>query len=88
MLLTLGNSGRLKGGHLFRVSCGLAENEGLIAEEQGGFHKQRGYRDQVLGANCDGKVVRGMLMAFTDFVKAYDKVDRGKLCMGVIGIVG
>ena len=26
----------------------VAEEEGLIAEEQGGFHKQRGCRDQVL----------------------------------------
>ena len=25
-----------------------AEEEGLIAEEQGGFRKRRGYRDQVL----------------------------------------
>ena len=27
---------------------GVAEEEGLIAEEQGGFRKQRGCRDQVL----------------------------------------
>ena len=70
-----------------------AESKGLIAEEQSGFRKQRGCRDQVstlvlLGQTEMAKATRGMLVAFIDFAKAYDKLDRGKLHVGVIGNVG
>ena len=62
-----------------RLSC-IAEEKGLIAEEQGGFRKGRGCRDQLLSLVLLGQmeVVRkpdGMLVAFIDFAKAYDKVN-------------
>ncbi len=46
----------------------VAEEEGLIAEEQDGFHKQRGCRDQVLtlvllGQSEMAKAANGMLVA-------------------------
>ena len=59
--------------------------EGLIAEEQGGFcSKQRGCRDQVLtlvplGQTEIAKAAKGMLVAFIDFTKANDTVDQKKL---------
>ena len=58
----------------------VAEGEGLIAEEQGGFRKQRGCRDQVLtlvlmGQSEIAKAAKGMLVAFIDFTKANDTVD-------------
>ena len=45
----------------------VAEGEGLIAEEQGGFRKQRGCRDQVLSLVLLGqteivKAAKGMLI--------------------------
>ena len=60
----------------------VAKN-GLIAEEQVGFHKQRECRDQVLtlvllGQTEMAKAAKGMLVAFIDCTKAYDKVDRGE----------
>ena len=63
---------------------GVAEEEGLIAEEQGGFWKQRECRDQVLSLVLLGqmemlKKLNGMMVVFIDFSKAYDKVDRDKL---------
>ena len=74
---------------------GVAEEEGLIAEEQGGFRKQRGCRDQVLSLVLLGqmemlKKLNGMMVAFTDFSKAYDKVDRNKLwgCLEQLGVNG
>ena len=62
----------------------VTEREGLIAEEQGGFRKQRGCRDQVLtlvllGQTEIAKAAKGMLVAFIDFIKAFDTVDRGKM---------
>ena len=62
----------------------VAEEKGLIADEQGGFRKQRGCRDQVLKVVLLGqmemvKKANGMLVAFIDFSKAYAEVDRGKL---------
>ena len=73
----------------------VAEREGLITEEQGGFRKQRGCRDQVLALVLLGQTEmvradRGMLVAFIDFAKAYDKVDRGKLwrCLEQLGVNG
>ena len=58
--------------------------EGLIAEEQGGFRKMRGCRDQVLSLVLLGqmemlKKSSGLMVAFIDFSKAYDRIDRGKL---------
>ena len=70
----------------------MAEEEGLIAEEQGGFRKQRVCRDQVLtvvlwGQTEMAKTAKGMLVAFTDFTKAYDTVDQGKMwwCLEQLG---
>ena len=59
----------------------VAEEEGLIADEQGGFRKRRGCRDQVLTL---------VLLRQIDFSKAYDKVDRRKLwsCLEGLGING
>ena len=58
----------------------MAEEKGLIEEEQGGFRKKRGCRDQLLSLVLLGQteMVRkpaGMLVAFIDFAKAYDKVN-------------
>ena len=58
----------------------VAEENGLIAEEQGGFSKQRGCRDQVLtvvllGQTEMAKAAKGMMVAFTDFTKAYNKIN-------------
>ena len=62
-----------------RLSC-MAEEKGLIAEEQGGFHKGRKCRDQLLSLVLLGQTELarkpdGMLVAFIDFTKAYDKVN-------------
>ena len=62
----------------------VAENEGLIAEEQGGFRKMRGCRDQVLSLVLLGQMEMltkssGMMVAFIDFSKAYDRIDGGRL---------
>ena len=55
----------------------------LVAEEQGGFRKGRGCRDQLLTLVLLGQVravaKRGMMAGFIDFKKAYDRVSRGKL---------
>ena len=74
---------------------GVAEEEGLIAEEQGGFRKQRECRDQVLSLVLLGqmemlKKVNGMMVVFIDFSKVYDKVDRDKLwrCLEQLGVNG
>ena len=50
------------------------EEEGLIAEEQGRFRKQRGCREQVLTLVLlehteMAKAAKGMLVAFIDFTK-------------------
>ena len=73
----------------------VAEEEGLIVEQQGGFRKQRRCRDQVLmlvllGQTEMAKAARGMLVAYIDFPKAYDKVDRGKMwrCLEQLGVNG
>ena len=62
----------------------LAEEEGLIADEQAGFRKHMGCRDQLLTLVLLGQLEiaknpEGMLVAFLDFSKAYDRVDRKKL---------
>ena len=77
------------------VVNGRRPGEGLIAGEQGGFRKMRGCRDQVLSLVLFGKIemlmkLSGLMAAFIDFFKVYDRIDRGKLlkcleCMGVNG---
>ena len=73
----------------------MAEERGLIAEEQGGFRKRRGCRDQLLSLVLlrQTEIVRkpvGMFVAFIDFVRAYDKVDREKMwsCLQSVGVNG
>ena len=77
--------------------AGVAEEEGLMAEKQEGFRKQRGCRDhdQVLSLVLLGqmemlKKVNGMMVAFIDFSKAHDMVDRGNLwgCLKQLGVNG
>ena len=55
----------------------------LVAEEQGGFRRGRGCRDQLLTLMLLGQIKvmskRGMFAAFINFKKAYDRVDREKL---------
>ena len=55
----------------------------LVAEEQEGFRKGRGCRDQlrtlVLLGQLKAVSVRGIFVSFIDCKKAYDRVDRGKL---------
>ena len=58
----------------------VAKEEGLVADEQGGFRKWRGCKDQVLTLVLLGqmemvKKANEMMVAFIDFSKAYDKVD-------------
>ena len=73
----------------------VAEEEGLIADEQRGYRKRGRCRDQVLTLVLLGqmemmKKANGMIVAFIDFSKAYDKVDRRKLwnCLKGLGING
>ena len=73
----------------------VAEEDGLIAEKQGGFRKQRGCRDQILSLILLGqmemaKTAKGMFVAFIDFTKAYDKADRVKMwgCLEQMGVSG
>ena len=64
----------------------------LVAEELGGFRKERGCRDQLLTLVLLGQVKavakRGMLAGFNDFKKAYNRVSRRKLwcCLEEMGI--
>ena len=51
----------------------VAEENWLIAEEQGGFREQRECRDQVLtlvllGQTELAKAAKGMMVAFIDFI--------------------
>ena len=71
------------------------EAKELLADEQGGFRRGRGCRDQILsllliGQSMVAKKSSGMVAAFIDFRKAYDRVDRMKLwdCLGQYGIGG
>ena len=73
----------------------VTEEKGLIAEEQGGSRKQKECREQVLSLVLLGKkeMVKkegGMLVAFIDFTKAFDKVDREKSwgCLEQLGVNG
>ena len=61
-----------------------AEEKGLMSEEQCGFRKGRGCRDQLLTLMLLGKMKmtakkRGMFGAFIDLKKAYDTIDQAKL---------
>ena len=52
----------------------VADEGGLIAEEQGGFHKRRGCREQLLSLLLLGQTEMvskpaGMLVAFIDFAR-------------------
>ena len=67
----------------------------ILADEQGGFRMGRGCRDQILslvliGQSMVDKKSSGMVAAFIDFRKVYDRVDRMKLwyCLGQYGIGG
>ena len=55
----------------------------LVAEEQEGFRKGRGCRDQLMTLVLLGQLKavsgKGMLVSFIDFKKAYDRVDQRKL---------
>ena len=67
-----------------RKTCLGSGRVKLVAEEQGGFRKGRGCRDQIMTLMLLGQTqmaVRkaGMMAAFIDLKKAYDTVDRGKL---------
>ena len=62
----------------------VVEEKQLLAEEQGGFRRGRGCRDQILSLSLLGQTMiakrrKGMLAAFIDFKKMYDRVDRSKL---------
>ena len=80
---------------VLNVRLSTVAEERLIAEEQGGFRKMRGCRDQVLSLVLLGqmemlKESRGLMAAFIDFSKAYDRIDRGKLwkCLDSMGVNG
>ena len=66
----------------------------LVAEEQGGFRRGRGCRDQLLTLMLLEQIKamskRGMFAGFIDFRKAYDRVDREKLwgCLERMGLGG
>ena len=86
----------------YKAMCSIAQNRlvhvfeerKLVAEEQGGFRKGRGCRDQLMTLVLLGQVKAvtktGMLASFIDFKKAYDRVDRGKLwrCLEGMGLGG
>ena len=90
------------GSVVYKVMCSIVqqrmtqmvEEKQLLAEEQGGFRKGRGCRDQVLTLTLLGQIKamskRGMFAAFIDFRKAYDRVDRAKLwqCLEGMGFSG
>ena len=86
----------------YKAMCSIAQNRlvhvveerKLVAEEQGGFRKGRGCRDQLMTLVLLGQVKAvtktGMFASFIDFKKAYDRVDRGKLwrCLEGMGLGG
>ena len=61
----------------------VVEEKRLVTEEQGGFRRGRGCRDQVITLMLLGQMKarfrKGMFATFIDFRKAYDRVDRKKL---------
>ena len=75
--------------------AGFLEAKEILANEQGGFRRSRNCRDQILSLLMTGqsmvtKTSSGMIAAFIDFRKAYDRVDRMKLwdCLGQYAIGG
>ena len=65
----------------------MVKEKDLLAEEQGGFQKERGCRDQGLSLVLLAKMEMlkksyGIMIAFIDFSKAYDNIDRDKLWRG------
>ena len=73
----------------------VAEENGLLANEQGGFRKGRGCPEQIVSLILLAQTQmalkpEGMLAAFIDFEKAYDWVDRQKLwkCLWQNGVRG
>ncbi len=73
----------------------VEEERQSLAKDQGGFRRGRGCRDQILtlrllGQTMMSKKKKGMLAAFIDIRKAYDRVDRSKLwdCLGGTGLKG
>ena len=67
----------------------VVEGVQLLAEEQGGFRKGRGCRDQIVTLILLGQIKmmtkkRGIFTAFIDFKKAYDRVDRSMQVMEVL----
>ena len=74
---------------------GMVKEKDLLGEEQGGFQKERGCRDQGLSLVLLGKMkilkkAHGIMITFIDFSKAYDNVDRDKLwkSIGKLGMNG
>ena len=62
----------------------MVEEYNMVVEEQGGFRKGRGCRDQIVSLMLLGQTKLatqegGFLAAFIDFSKAYDRVCRKKL---------
>ena len=86
----------------YKAMCGIIQERltqvvgerNLVAEEQGGFRRGRGCRDQLLTLMLLGQIKamskRGMFAGFIDFRKAYDRVDREKLwgCLERMGLGG
>ena len=73
----------------------VVEEYNLVVEEQGGFRKGRGCRDQIVSLMLLGQTKLatqegGFLAAFIDFSKAYDRVCRKKLweCLRGYGVSG
>ena len=71
------------------------EAESILVDEQGGFRSGRSCSDQILsllliGQSMLAKKTSGMLSAFIDFKKAYDRVNRKKLwgCLEGYGVNG
>ena len=67
----------------------------LVVEEQGGFRRGRGCRNQIVSVILLGQTKvalqeKGSLAAFIDFSKAYDRVCREKLweCLKGYGVKG
>ena len=86
----------------YKAMCGIIQERltqvvgerNLVAEEQGGFRRGRGCRDQLLTLMLLGQIKamskRGMFAGFINFRKAYDRVDREKLwgCLERMGLGG
>ena len=80
---------------IVQVHLEFVERQQLLAEEQGGFRKGRGCRDQMVTLHLLGQIrmitkKKGMFASFIDLSKAYDRVDRTKLwrCLVEKGLSG